>query len=626
VKAVYTTCPFCSCACGLYLQSDDGRLLGTAPSERHPVSHGRLCARGWHAHEAPLWGERLTQPLVRQEGELCPVSWPEAIRCAAEQLKAAQADGGVGVIGSARATNEESYLAARLARGALKTPHVDCGLRDTYWPLHTGIAQGLGGALQGTLDEIAACDLLLVEEGDLARTHPQVAAGVVRALRQGARLLTWGPVRTQLARLATLHVPTPPGCHGELAAALLTAVAEADESAPAPQVVQFLASARAAGVPDPGDELRQVARWYLEAWGAAMLLAPVSAPPEEMRAAAYAWALVARAAGHARRPGSLVLPLPVRGNLAGACRMGMAPDALPGGHDLADGAARERLARVWATEPAYDEGLRAADMLARLGGLLVVAEELATSMPKPPGTDALGRLKALVVLDAFATPTALAASIVLPITSLAETDGTAINLEGRVQHVQAAVPPAGEARPGWEVLAELASELGLADHRYASVADVGAEIARCVPGLDVRGESALASIDAPEASMGNPGWAAAANKPNPRYPFTLAVDGVMDWGEDPLVAFSPTLRRDSLAEAKRFPRGAVYLNKADADAIGIRAMAPVSIASATAAVVLPAVVRSDLERSLVLVPFAHRAQVAELLGSEAAVAVQLTRA
>src|ERR1039458_6873117 len=124
--AIPTACPFCSCGCGLYLLAKEGHPVGVAPSETHPVSGGRLCARGWSAHEAVLWGERLRPPLLQRNGKQEPVSWDEALDRVADRLKQLlNAGKPVGVLGSSRATNEENYLAGRLARVGLQTNNVD---------------------------------------------------------------------------------------------------------------------------------------------------------------------------------------------------------------------------------------------------------------------------------------------------------------------------------------------------------------------------------------------------------------------------------------------------------------------------------------------------------------------
>ncbi len=163
--------------------------------------------RGWAAHEAPTWGERLTQPLVRRGGALEPAGWDEALARAVEGLGPA-AGSDVGVLGSPRATNEECFLLARLAREALGTGNVDSVLRPTYQPFVDGLAAISGQATaRGTLGELEASEVVLLIEGDLTRTHARVGLSVLRAIKQGARLVTLGPSRTRFGRLASLHLP-----------------------------------------------------------------------------------------------------------------------------------------------------------------------------------------------------------------------------------------------------------------------------------------------------------------------------------------------------------------------------------------------------------------------------------
>src|SRR5581483_11088833 len=226
VLTVPTTCPFCACGCGLYLLAKQGELIGVAPSESHPVSAGRLCARGWNAHEAPLWGTRLTQPLVNRTGKLQPVSWAEALDWVAESFQSLIATGkSVGVLGSARATNEENYLAGKLARAYLRTNNLDFSYHPVCGPLLRGIEDVCGSSFPSvSLRDIESSQTILLIEGDLAYTHPQVALSVLRAVEKGARLITLGCVRTQLARLASLHLQVAPGSESVAINALLAGV------------------------------------------------------------------------------------------------------------------------------------------------------------------------------------------------------------------------------------------------------------------------------------------------------------------------------------------------------------------------------------------------------------------
>src|SRR3990170_7506396 len=135
---VATVCPFCACGCGLYLRA-----------ERHPVSQGRLCKRGWNTTEAVSSPQRLRSPLLRHRatGELRVVAWEEALDRAAEglgQIGQSSGPAAVGVLGSARATNEENYLLGKLARGGLGTNSLDSTARLPFAPGFYGLLAATG--------------------------------------------------------------------------------------------------------------------------------------------------------------------------------------------------------------------------------------------------------------------------------------------------------------------------------------------------------------------------------------------------------------------------------------------------------------------------------------------------
>jgi NADH-quinone oxidoreductase subunit G len=72
----------------------------------------------------------------------------------------------------------------------------------------------------------------------------------------------------------------------------------------------------------------------------------------------------------------------------------------------------------------------------------------------------VSKLAALVVLAWRRDPLVEAAHVALPLADWAEVDGTFTNRQGMVQRIRAAVPPAGDALPGWEILSLLAHRLG----------------------------------------------------------------------------------------------------------------------------------------------------------------------
>jgi len=128
MRQVMSVCCYCGCGCGLYLQVEDGRVVGTAPSRNHPVSRNNLCVKGWHVHEFIHHPERLTRPLVRRGGTLRPASWDEALDRAAEGLarvKERHGPDAIGVLSSAKCTNEENFLLQKFTRAVLGTNNID---------------------------------------------------------------------------------------------------------------------------------------------------------------------------------------------------------------------------------------------------------------------------------------------------------------------------------------------------------------------------------------------------------------------------------------------------------------------------------------------------------------------
>ena len=127
-KFVPSVCSYCGTGCGVLFKVVNGRLKGTLPLKSHPVNQGRLCIKGWNLHEHVNSFMRLKQPLLRQNGQLQRVSWEAALGQTASRLGQLVRQYGpqsVGVLVSAKITNEENYIAQKFARAVLKTNNVD---------------------------------------------------------------------------------------------------------------------------------------------------------------------------------------------------------------------------------------------------------------------------------------------------------------------------------------------------------------------------------------------------------------------------------------------------------------------------------------------------------------------
>ena len=247
---------------------------------------------------------------------------------------------------------------------------------------------------------------------------------------------------------------------------------------------------------------------------------------------------------------------------------------------------------------------------------------------------AMEKIEFLVVLDAFVTPTARIAHAVLPIASFAETEGTLTNMEGRVQRLRVTTDPPGEARTGWQVLAELCARFDAAA-LFNSASDVICEIGQAAPGYagveqrlseDGWGGALLEDLDRAKFVVHPTAATGLAALTSAERPHLLAREGAFDWGRDPLVSFSPTLSRDYRSERKLFPNGFVEICKGDADALNLNGGRQVRLTSVHGESVVPVRVRTDLKPGLLLVPYAFRDHVSNVLGTDSVTAVRVERA
>jgi formate dehydrogenase major subunit/formate dehydrogenase alpha subunit len=201
-------------------------------------------------------------------------------------------------------------------------------------------------------------------------------------------------------------------------------------------------------------------------------------------------------------PGGGVNPLRGQNNVQGACDMGALVNVFPGYRPVTDPAARGKFEAAWALDPptralADRPGLTVTEMVGAFGAgtlraFYVLGEDLA--MTEPDVNHARRSLAAgefLAVQEIFPSETATFADVLLPGVSFAEKAGTFTNTERRVQLIRRAVPPPGEARPDWVVIADLARRVLAIEGRrpvgpqagweYRDPAHVLAEVAAVTP-------------------------------------------------------------------------------------------------------------------------------------------------
>lgn len=125
---VLTTCPFCGTGCNFYLKVIGEEIADVVPCKTHSISQGELCVLGRNSYKFIQNKNRLTMPLIKKGDDFMEVSWSEAYQRVASGLLGIKENYGsnaLGVLSSAKCTNEENYLIMKFTRGVLGTNNID---------------------------------------------------------------------------------------------------------------------------------------------------------------------------------------------------------------------------------------------------------------------------------------------------------------------------------------------------------------------------------------------------------------------------------------------------------------------------------------------------------------------
>jgi len=528
-----TTCPYCGVGCELLVGVREGEIVQVRPALDAPVNRGHACVKGRYGFEFTHAADRLTAPLVREDGALREVTWDDAIERVAAGFRAVldeHGPGSVAVLASARATNEDSYLTQKLARVVLGTNNVDSCARVCHAPSAAALGAVFGtGAATSSFDDVERAATILVCGANPTENHPVVGARIKQAAMRGANLVVIDPRRTELAALADVHLRPRPGTNIALLDAIAHVVIEeglVDEAFVGERVDGYEAfradvadwsPERAAAVCGVDPELiRAAARLVATARPAISFHGLGVTEHEQGTDGVVALANLALLTGNVGRPGSGVNPLRGQNNVQGSAHMGCEPSKLTGYQPIE--AAKERFAAVWGAPVPELPGRDAMQVLddaaaGRLRALWVIGWDLALTQPDAKATaQALEGLDLLVVSDLFLNETARRhATIVLPAASAFEKDGTFMNGERRVQRVRAAVAPPAGARTDSAILAAIAARMGHGhqfSHRDAS--EVWDEIRQVWPagaGMSYERLEAPGGLQWPCPDLDHPGTA-----------------------------------------------------------------------------------------------------------------------
>ncbi|MCZ2108041.1 MAG: (2Fe-2S)-binding protein [Dehalococcoidia bacterium] len=421
-----TTCDSCAIGCSIRLGSVDGRGVIVRPGQGNPVSGDQICVRGRYHYDSLKPRERLGKHLIRRGAIQAPASLEDAISHAASALKAAAARGKIGVLVGGNATNEEAFAAQQIAR-ALNAA-IDTSLGPVVRASKEALEARLGTWRMATdMTRIAKSKTIVLIHDDLEESHNVASVRIKDAvIRDGARLVVIGALRSELVEFAALWLRPDGGNEGATASQLADALAGGQ---PATDDI-----ASAAGL------LEHAAREDM-----LVICAPNPVSPAMAGAMAGGAANLAVALFGADASNNLVV-LPPEVNIHGLLDLGIGATG-------------------------------AANPLDGLSGLLVVRDD--PTIRLPGAANALASIETVVALDDVLHETAARANVVVAAARAYASDGTFTQGDFRVQKLTASVLPEGDGVKMYTALHALGSALG-AELPATENAALG-EIARANP-------------------------------------------------------------------------------------------------------------------------------------------------
>ncbi|MBY7731068.1 formate dehydrogenase subunit alpha [Vibrio splendidus] len=645
LKKVDTICTYCGVGCKLTMHVDEAKnKIRYIEGGDSPVNEGMLCVKGRFGFDFVGSDARLTTPLIRKDGWLQPASWDEAIKLIADKFTAIKQGFGSNALAgfsSAKTTNEDNYAFQKFIRRELGTNNVDHCARLCHASTVTGLEASLGsGAMTNDIPSIKHSDVIFIIGSDTTSAHPIIGSHIKQAVRHGgARLIVADPKRIDIADHAELYLAHRPGTDVMLINGVMQQIIKHgwyDQEYIEDRVDGFDTLLQEVMSPSYSlDKVELVTGVKAEDIFAMARLIGTA----ERTAVYYSMGITQHTTGHdnVRSIANLQLlcgnigieggginPLRGQSNVQGACDMGALPNNLPGYQKVYNPMVRQKFAMEWGVSDLPAEtGLTLTEIIDAachrdVRGLYVMGENPVLSDPNQAHViEGLEALDFLVVQDIFLTETAQYADVVLPSCSFAEKSGHFTNTERRVQRINPAVNPPGEAKEDWVIIQMLANAMG-GDWGYNTVADITNEIARVTPqygglrweNITVNGVQWPSNKNNPDGTrimhqtqftrgrgqMEAIPFRYAAELPDSEYPLVLTTGRVLEQFHTGTMT-RKTKGLDNLAG----PRAMVSVH--DAEALGISNGQMLKVSTRRGEIEIAAFVTKRMQKGVVFIPF-----------------------
>ena len=204
-------CRFCGTGCHVKVGVKEGKVVAIAGHPDAPVNKGLLCVKGYHVGGILYGKDRLTQPMLRKNGVLEPISWDEAIDTIAQRVMKNPA--GFGFYSSGQSTIPEGYAKVKFMKGGLSNNHTEPNARLCMASAVTGYISTYGvDEPAGCYDDLDACNVLLMWGNNMAEMHPVLFSRILDRRTRGddVTIIDLGTRRTRTSEFADHYLEFRP--------------------------------------------------------------------------------------------------------------------------------------------------------------------------------------------------------------------------------------------------------------------------------------------------------------------------------------------------------------------------------------------------------------------------------
>ncbi len=583
MRVTSTTCPYCGVGCGLAVTRSNTSWQ-IAGDRDHPANLGRLCSKGAALGDTLGLDGRLLHPEI----DGARTNWDNALTQVADRFGHTVAEHGPDAVAfyvSGQLLTEDYYVANKLMKGFIGSGNIDTNSRLCMASAVAGHKRAFGEDLVPvSYEDVEAAELIVIVGSNTAWCHPVLYQRIAQRRREASppRVVVIDPRRTATCDIADLHLPIRAGTDITLFNGLLNwlrredaldlafleahtegfaaAMKVARDTAPSVPAV-----AGVCGVPE--SDIAQLYQWFARTARTVTVFSQGVNQSAVGTDKVNAIINVHLATGRIGKPGAGPFSVTGQPNAMGGREVGGLANQLAAHMDFAPEHV-DRVGRFWNTSAVADRpGLKAVDLFdavarGEVRALWIMATNPVVSLPDADHVRrALQRCEFVVVSDCVRrTDTTACADVLLPAAAWGEKSGTVTNSERRISRQRAFLPPAGDSRPDWWIVTEVARRMGFAAaFDYRTPADVFREHARLSAfenaGTRAFDIGALAGIDDPAYDALPPtGWplpadaAPGASAATPR----LFADGrfYTPSGKAALIPTQPEMPADVTATGK----------------------------------------------------------------------------